>query len=93
MIFPEGGRSRDGELHAFKEGAAYIAIKAHVPLVPITVVGTRKVLAVGSATFRRAHVRLYIGDPISTKGLAVRDRETLTASAREQIAAMLEKYS
>ena len=93
LIFPEGGRSRDGELHAFKEGAAYIAIKAHVPLVPITVVGTRKVLAVGSATFRRAHVRLYIGDPISTKGLAVRDRETLTASAREQIAAMLEKYS
>src|SRR5947209_12564153 len=44
LIFPEGGRSRDGRLRPFKEGAVYIAVKASVPLVPITLLGTREVL-------------------------------------------------
>src|ERR1700693_1397055 len=39
LIFPEGGRSRDGVLQTFKEGAAYIAIKAQAPLVPVALVG------------------------------------------------------
>ncbi|MGH7484989.1 MAG: lysophospholipid acyltransferase family protein, partial [bacterium] len=51
LVFPEGGRSQDGELHAFKEGAAYIAIKAGVPVVPVCLIGTRKVLAFGSGHF------------------------------------------
>src|SRR5882724_4340560 len=37
LIFPEGGRTHDGQLHPFKDGAAYIAIKAQVPLVPIAI--------------------------------------------------------
>jgi 1-acyl-sn-glycerol-3-phosphate acyltransferase len=89
LIFPEGGRSEDGELHPFKEGAAYIAIKAQVPLVPIAIIGTRKILAMHSATFRRGRVKLRIGDPIPTTGLTLRDRRALTDQVREQIAGML----
>jgi 1-acyl-sn-glycerol-3-phosphate acyltransferase len=89
LIFPEGGRSEDGELRAFKEGAAYIAIKAGAPLVPIALIGTRDVLAMGSMTFHRGAVRLRIGDPIPTEGLTLRDRQELTEVAREQVAAML----
>jgi 1-acyl-sn-glycerol-3-phosphate acyltransferase len=89
LIFPEGGRSEDGDLQPFKEGAAYIAIKSGVPLVPVAIIGTRKILAVGSATFRRGHVKLLIGDPIPTTGLTLRDRKMLTEEAREQIAAIL----
>ena len=48
LIFPEGGRSHTGELASFKEGAAYIAIRAGVPLVPIVLKGTREVLPFGS---------------------------------------------
>lgn len=91
LIFPEGGRSHDGKLHPFKEGAAYIAIKAQVPLVPIALIGTRDVLAMGSAVFRRRAVRLRIGDPIPTKGLILKDRERLTREARERVMKLIEK--
>jgi len=89
LIFPEGGRSRDGVLQPFKEGAAYIAIKAGVPVVPLTLIGTRQILAMGSATFRRGAVTLRIGDPIATSHLTSRDRASLTECTRKQIAGML----
>ena len=89
LIFPEGGRSMDGNLHEFKDGAAYLAIKAQVPMVPLALIGTRQVLPMGSATFRRGRVRLRIGQPIPTTGLGLRDRQKLTEAAREQVAAML----
>lgn len=89
LIFPEGGRSMDGELHEFKEGAAYIAIKAGVPVVPVALIGTREILAMGSATFRRGPVTLRIGDPIPTQSLKIRDREELTECVRKQIVGML----
>jgi len=89
LIFPEGGRSEDGELHPFKEGAAYIAIKAQVPLVPIALIGTREVLPMGSIEFHSAEVRLCIGDPVPTEGLTLRDRQELTEVAYQQIAGML----
>ncbi len=88
-IFPEGGRSITGVLQPFKEGAAYVAIKAGVEIVPLALVGTRKVLAMGSATFHRGGVILRVGDPLPTAGRALRDRHELTDVAREQIVAML----
>ncbi len=89
LVFPEGGRSDDGHLHEFKEGAAYIAIKAGVPIVPVALTGTRQILALGSATFRSGAVTLRIGDPIATKGLSLRDRGELTALMRQRIVAMI----
>jgi 1-acyl-sn-glycerol-3-phosphate acyltransferase len=88
-IFPEGGRSITGVLQPFKEGAAYIAIKAGVEIVPLALIGTRKVLAMGSATFHRGGVILRVGDPMPTEGRVLRDRHELTEAAREQIVAML----
>lgn len=89
LIFPEGGRSRDGVLQPFKEGAAYIAIKAQAPLVPVALVGTRKILPFGSAVFHAGRVRLRVGDPIPTEGLTLRDRGALSEAAHQQIASML----
>ena len=66
LIFPEGGRSQTGELAAFKEGAAYIAIRAGVPLVPIALKGTREILPYGSGHVRSGSVTMRIGDPIPT---------------------------
>lgn len=88
LIFPEGGRSEDGNLQEFKDGAAYIAIKAGVPLVPLALIGTRKVMAVGSATIHRGKVRVRIGDPIPTGGLTLRDRQPLTDAVRNQVASL-----
>ena len=88
LIFPEGGRTDDGELQPFKDGAAYIAIKAQVPLVPVAISGTREILAMHSATFHRGKVTLTIGDPIGTTNL---DRKSLTEKTRQSIVAMLHR--
>ena len=89
LIFPEGGRSHDGELQPFKEGAAYIAIRAGVSVVPIALHGTREILPFGSARVRSGSVTMRIGEPIATAG--TRDREHLTAELRSRIAALLEE--
>lgn len=77
LIFPEGGRS-EGPIREFKEGAAYVAIKAGVPAVPIGICGTRESLPMGSVIVRPAEVRLRVGDPIPTADLKLRDHGRLT---------------
>jgi 1-acyl-sn-glycerol-3-phosphate acyltransferase len=86
LIFPEGGRSHDGVLQPFKDGAAYIAIKAGVPVVPLAISGTHEILAMHSATFHRGSVTLRIGDPIPTAGLTLHDRKSVTEVARACVA-------
>jgi 1-acyl-sn-glycerol-3-phosphate acyltransferase len=90
LIFPEGGRSPDGELAAFKEGAAYIAIRAGVPLVPISLQGTREVLPFGSGQVRSGWVTMRIGEPIPTVQAQLRDRGRVTAELRDRIVSMLD---
>lgn len=90
LIFPEGGRAPDGALQPFKEGCAYIAIKAGVPVVPIVLRGTRAVLPYGSIIVRRGRVRLRIGEPIPTKDLKLAQRGALTGQIRECIVSMLD---
>jgi 1-acyl-sn-glycerol-3-phosphate acyltransferase len=85
LIFPEGTRSRTGEIGAFKEGAAYIAIKAGAPLVPIALTGTREVLPFGSGNIRGGPVTMRIGDPIQTSGLTLHDRVRVTEELRNRI--------
>ena len=89
LIFPEGGRTRDGKLQEFKEGVAYIAIKAGVPIIPIGLTGTRDIVAMGSAIVRRGTVTLRVGDPISTEGLSLKDRQKLTDEVRERVQALI----
>lgn len=88
LVFPEGGRSHDGNLRPFKEGAAFIGIKSGVPIVPIALVGTREVLPYGSGSIRPGKVTLRVGEPIETAALTIRDRGAVTEKIREQIVAM-----
>jgi 1-acyl-sn-glycerol-3-phosphate acyltransferase len=93
LIFPEGGRSADGVLASFQEGAAYIAIRAGVPLVPIALNGTREVLPYGSGHVRSGSVTMRIGDPIPTDQLQLRDRGQVTDQLRERISSMLNEQA
>jgi 1-acyl-sn-glycerol-3-phosphate acyltransferase len=90
LIFPEGGRSPDGELASFQEGAALIAIRAGVPLVPMALIGTREVLPYGSGHIRGRAVTLRIGDPIATDQIQLKERGRITIELRERIASMLD---
>lgn len=89
LIFPEGGRTRTGELQDFKEGVASIAIKAGVPIVPVGLTGTRAVVPMGSAVVRPGRVTLRVGDPILTEGMNPKERQALTAQVRESIASLI----
>lgn len=84
LLFPEGGRS-PAQMRDFKEGAAYLAIKAGVPAVPIGIVGTRAVLPMRSFHVRPGAVTLRIGDPITTTGLKLDDRGELNRTLRRQV--------
>lgn len=89
LVFPEGGRSHDGHLRPFKEGGAYIAIKAGVPLVPTVLLGTRDVLPYGSGVPKSGHVTLRILPPIATDQLNLKARGDVTEEIRQLIASEL----
>ena len=88
LLFPEGGRSPHG-LRDFKEGAAYLAIKAGVPAVPIGIIGTRSVLPMASLHVRPHPVTLRIGDPIPTAGLKLDARANLNLTLRTKVAELI----
>jgi 1-acyl-sn-glycerol-3-phosphate acyltransferase len=91
LIFPEGGRSQTGDLASFQEGAAYIAIRAGVPLVPIALKGTREVLPFGSGQVRSGLVTMRVGEPISTDQVPLRDRGRVTRELRDRIVSLLDE--
>ena len=93
LIFPEGSRTPDGELHPFKEGVAYIAIKAGVPILPVALIGTRAVVPIDSGIVKPGKVVVRVGDPIATTNLTLRDRERITGEVRQQIVSMLATYT
>src|SRR5215469_11616817 len=84
LVFPEGGRSPHG-LREFKEGAAYIAIKAGVPVVPVAIIGMRELLPMGSIHIRSGEVTVRVGCPIPTAQLKLKDREELTQRLHQEI--------
>ena len=88
LLFPEGGRSPKG-LREFREGAAYIAIKAGVPVVPVAIVGMRELLPMNSIHIRSGRVVVRVGEPIPTSGLKSTDRAVLTERLYREIGALL----
>ncbi len=96
VLFPEGTRSRDGELHAFKGGSFYLALEAGVPIVPITLNGTRHVHEPDTLHVRSGQTEMIIHPPISTAGLTSQDVDALSARVRSCIASRFvppEKWS
>jgi 1-acyl-sn-glycerol-3-phosphate acyltransferase len=83
MMFPEGTRSRDGELLPFKDGAFALAIRAQVPVLPVALTGTREMRPKHSRWFGKAHARARILSPIPTRGLGAGDVAALRDRAHE----------
>ena len=88
LVFPEGGRSESGELREFKDGAAYLAIKGGVMLLPVCLVGVRDILPMHSVHLRPGEVTLRIGEPIDVSGMKSSEREALTERVKNEIRAM-----
>lgn len=86
VIFPEGGRSPDGQLHPFMGGAFYAAVKAQVDVVPIALVGTYEMLKMNSFHIQPGPLQMVVGEPIHTEGLSTRDIAKITGRAQDAIA-------
>ena len=93
MVFPEGGRSKTGELQEFMAGAFYVAIRAQAPVVPIAIVGTYELLPMNSFHVIPGDVDLVIGEPIPTAGLRLRDIEKLAAQTRQVMAELYDSHA
>jgi 1-acyl-sn-glycerol-3-phosphate acyltransferase len=89
LIFPEGTRSRTGELLPFKKGGFIMAIEAQAPIVPVAVQGGRDAMRKGSAFVRPVMVLVRVGLPIATTGLTMDDRDELIAKVRTEIEGLL----
>lgn len=91
FVFPEGGRTPTGELRPFLSGAAYLAIRAQVPLVPIALTGVYDLLPIHTHHFYPGDLVLHVGDAIDTRGMTVRQVGELTEQVRSRIEGMLEQ--
>jgi 1-acyl-sn-glycerol-3-phosphate acyltransferase len=89
MIYPEGTRSRTGELLPFKKGGFIMAIKAGAPVVPVAIDGARAAMKKGSPIIRPVTVRLRFGPPVETAGMTMGDRDDLVDEVRGRIQEML----
>ena len=77
LIFPEGGRSRSGQVQKFKAGPAIMAMQAKVPVIPIYIEGLRNVMPKGQREPQPAAVSARIGKPISLDGITNVSEATL----------------
>jgi 1-acyl-sn-glycerol-3-phosphate acyltransferase len=89
LTFPEGTRSRTGDLLPFKRGPFLMALKAQVPVVPVAVQGGTASMRRGSRIVRPATVSVRIGEPIPTEGMSLSDREALADLVKGRIGELL----
>jgi 1-acyl-sn-glycerol-3-phosphate acyltransferase len=85
FVFPEGGRTETGNLKPFLSGAAYLAIRAQVPLVPIALSGVYDLLPIHTRHLYPCQLTLSVGEPIDTRGMTPRQVNELTDKLRSAI--------
>ena len=88
IVFPEETRTRTGELLPFKTGAALLAIRAGLPILPLGIGGTFRIQKRGGFMITPSDVGLAVGAPIPVDGRAPRERGAVTAALRERVAGL-----
>jgi 1-acyl-sn-glycerol-3-phosphate acyltransferase len=85
VIFPEGSRSPDGSIQPFKKGGFTLAIKSKVPIIPISIIGSREIMPKGKLTVTSGEIRIRIDHPIETQNYSLKDRKSLMEKVRQTI--------
>lgn len=92
MTFPEGTRSRNGEIKAFKSGAFYLAIQSGVPIVPISIIGSGVIMPKLSLKTHPGKIRMVIGKPIDSRPYPIEQKKALIKIVRDIIKENYNKY-
>jgi len=90
LIYAEGTRSPDGSLLPFKKGGFILAIQAGVPVIPLTILGSRSVLPKGSLRIRPGTIGVVVGDPIDPRQYPVEEKDALMKKVRAVMSEALE---
>ena len=90
LVYPEGTRTFDGQIGAFKSGAFILAIESQTPIVPITITGSMGVMHRSRSIIKGGSIRVHIGDAIPTTGLTLSDRHMLLDTVRSVILSQYE---
>ena len=85
MSFPEGTRSRDGEIKAFKQGTFHLAIKSGVPIVPVSIIGSGRIMPKRSLRIKPGQIKIVIGKPIEVVHFNMERRQELIEKVRNEI--------
>ncbi len=85
IVFPEGTRSKDGHIQAFKKGPFVIAIDAQAKVVPVAIVGAADMLPAGSAKIRPTTIEVHAGEPIDAAAYTYETKEELMRAVRNRI--------
>lgn len=88
IIYPEGTRTRDGELLPFKKGPFVFAIGSQAPVIPVYVGGAFDIQPKGSVQVKGRRMHIAIGEPIPTAGLTMDERDGLVDRARSAVVAL-----
>jgi 1-acyl-sn-glycerol-3-phosphate acyltransferase len=91
LIFPEGTRSRTGELLPFKKGGFIMALQGRAPIVPVAISGARDAMKKGSLVIRPVRVTVRLGRPIETTSRTLDERDALIAQVRTAVADLLQE--
>lgn len=91
LIFPEGTRSRTGQLLPFKKGGFIMAIKGKAPIVPVAISGAREAMHKGSFVIQPVTVHVRFGEPVETAGMALTERDALAQHVRGKVQQLLEQ--
>ncbi|HEV8384939.1 MAG TPA: lysophospholipid acyltransferase family protein [Candidatus Acidoferrales bacterium] len=89
LIFPEGTRSPDGRLRPFKKGSFVMAIRAQVPVVPVSVIGAHKIMRKGESAIYPGEVTVKIHPPVQVNSYTVEHRDELIARVQAIVASGL----
>jgi 1-acyl-sn-glycerol-3-phosphate acyltransferase len=89
IIFPEGTRSRTGELGDFKKGGFVVAMEAGSRILPVAIVGAAPLLPKGTLRIHPGTVRVRVLDPVDAASYSYEERDRLVGNVRERIAAAL----
>lgn len=87
LFFAEGTRSPSGRIQAFKIGGFTTAVESGLPILPVTVNGSRKVLPKGALAFTRGCIEVVVGNPVETHGYTHDTLDALIAVTRDAIVA------
>jgi 1-acyl-sn-glycerol-3-phosphate acyltransferase len=85
VIFPEGGRTPDGQIKPFLPGAFFLAIKAQVDIVPVALIGTFDLLPMNTYHIKCRPLEMRVGEPISTAGLSGHDMQALSEKVQQAV--------